>query len=97
MGQNAPTACRAQDDLRGIHATPADLGRFRSEAQAAGGLTHPNIVPVYQVGVEDGQAYFSMKFVMGRTLAAAMADKPLHPREAARYMIAIARAVQHAA
>jgi serine/threonine protein kinase len=82
--------------LRGIHATPADLGRFRSEAQAAGGLTHPNIVPVYQVGVEDGQAYFCMKYVMGRTLAAVMADKPLHPREAARYMIAIARAVQHA-
>jgi serine/threonine protein kinase len=82
--------------LRGIHATPADLGRFRSEAQAAGGLTHPNIVPVYQVGVEDGQAYFCMKYVVGKTLAAAMADKPLHPREAARYMIAIARAVQHA-
>ncbi|MBI3823432.1 MAG: serine/threonine protein kinase [Planctomycetes bacterium] len=82
--------------LRGIHATPADLGRFRSEAQAAGGLTHPNIVPVYQVGEFDGQAYFCMKHVVGRTLAAAMADKPLHPRDAARYMIAIARAVQHA-
>ena len=82
--------------LRGIHATPADLGRFRSEAQAAGGLTHPNIVPVYQVGEQDGQAYFCMKYVVGRTLAAVMADKPLHPREAARYMVAIARAVQHA-
>jgi serine/threonine-protein kinase len=82
--------------LRGIHATPADLSRFRSEAQAAGGLTHPNIVPIYQVGEREGQAYFSMKFVSGRTLAAAMADKPMHPRDAARYMIAIARAVQHA-
>jgi serine/threonine-protein kinase len=59
-------------------------------------LTHPNIVPIYQVGAENGQAYFSMKYVAGRTLAALMADKPLHPREAARYMIAIARAVQHA-
>jgi serine/threonine-protein kinase len=82
--------------LRGIHATEADLNRFRSEARAAGGLTHPNIVPVYQVGAEDGQAYFCMKYVVGRTLAAVMADKPLHPRDAARYMIAIARAVQHA-
>jgi serine/threonine protein kinase len=82
--------------LRGIHATATDLGRFRSEAQAAGGLTHPNIVPVYQVGEQDGQAYFCMKYVVGKTLAALMADKPLHPREAARYMIAIARAVQHA-
>ncbi|MSQ94049.1 MAG: serine/threonine protein kinase [Gemmataceae bacterium] len=82
--------------LRGVHATTADQGRFRSEAQAAGGLTHPNIVPVYQVGEQDGQAYFCMKYVEGRTLAAAMADKPLHPREAAKYMIAIAKAVQHA-
>ncbi len=82
--------------LRGIHATAADQGRFRSEAQSAGGLAHPNIVPIYQVGEHDGQAYFSMKYVAGRTLAALMADKPLHPRDAARYMIAIARAVQHA-
>ena len=82
--------------LRGIHATSADLQRFRSEAQAAAGLTHPNIVPVYQVGAEDGQAYFCMKYVQGRTLAAVMADKPLHPREAAQYMVAIARGVQHA-
>ncbi len=82
--------------LRGIHATPADQVRFRGEAQSAGGLTHPNIVPIYQVGEQDGQAFFSMKYVAGRTLAAVMADKPMHPRDAARYMIAITRAVQHA-
>lgn len=82
--------------LRGIHATAADLNRFDSEAKAAGGLTHPNIVPIYEIGVTDGQAYFSMKYVEGRTLAAVMADKPLHPREAAMYMVAIARAVHHA-
>ena len=82
--------------LRGTRATAADLGRFRGEAMSAGGLTHPNIVPVYQVGEHDGQAYFSMKYVEGRTLAAVMADKPLHPRDAAKYMVTIARAVQHA-
>lgn len=82
--------------LRGVHATAADLNRFRGEAQSAGGLTHPNIVPIYQVGEQDGQAYFSMKYVAGRTLAAVMADKPMHPRDAAKTMIAIARAVQHA-
>jgi serine/threonine protein kinase len=82
--------------LRGIHATAADLGRFRAEALAAAGLNHPNIVPVYQVDEQDGQAYFCMKYVVGKTLAGVMADKPLHPREAAKYMIAIARAVQHA-
>src|SRR5260370_32095641 len=37
-----------------------------------------------------------MKYVAGRTLARAMADKPLPPRQAAAYLAAIARAVQHA-
>ncbi|MBM3995264.1 MAG: serine/threonine protein kinase [Planctomycetes bacterium] len=82
--------------LRGMHASAEDLERFRSEAQAAGALAHPNIVPIFQVGEQDGQAYFCMKYVAGKTLAALMADQPLHPRDAARYMLAIARAVQHA-
>ena len=84
--------------MRGIHATAADLGRFDSEAKGGGGIsTHPNIVPIYQVGEHDAQAFFCMKYVAGRTLAAVMADKLLHPCQAeAQYMIAIARAVQHA-
>lgn len=82
--------------LRGRNASAADLGRFRSEALAVAGLSHPNIVPVYQVGDHDGQAYFSMKYVAGPTLAALVAHGPLPQRQAARYLAAIARAVQHA-
>jgi serine/threonine-protein kinase len=82
--------------LRGEHASAADLARFRGEAQSAAGLSHPNIVPVYEVGECDGQAYFSMKYVEGTTLADLVGHGPLPPRAAARYVATIARAVDHA-
>jgi serine/threonine-protein kinase len=82
--------------LRGEHATAADLARFQVEATAAGILHHPNIVPVYDAGIEDGQAYFSMRYVEGQTLARRMAGAPLRSRDAARYVALVARAVHHA-
>jgi serine/threonine-protein kinase len=82
--------------LRGELATPADLARFRSEAQSAAHLSHPNIVPIYDAGEVDGQAYFSMPCIEGQTLAALMAHGPLRPRDAARYLAAVARAVHYA-
>jgi serine/threonine-protein kinase len=82
--------------LRGAHASVEDLARFRGEAQSAGALTHPNIVPVYQVGEQDGQAFFCMKYVEGMTLAQRVARGPLPQREAARILAAVSRAVHHA-
>jgi serine/threonine-protein kinase len=81
--------------LRGEHASGADLARFRGEAQSAAGLTHPNIVPVYKVDSENGQAYFSMKLVEGQTLSQRVKSGPLPPRDAARYLAAVSRAVHH--
>ncbi len=82
--------------LRGELATPEDRTRFRTEAQAAAHLEHPNIVPVYDAGEHEGRAYFSMRFVEGQTLAALLAKGPMRPRDAARYLAAISRAVQYA-
>ncbi|MGH7173835.1 MAG: serine/threonine-protein kinase [Gemmataceae bacterium] len=82
--------------LNGELATPEDLARFRREAQAAAHLEHRNIVPVYDAGEQEGQAYFSMRLVEGQTLAALLARGPLRPRDAARYLAAISRAVQYA-
>ncbi|OWK46863.1 serine/threonine-protein kinase [Fimbriiglobus ruber] len=78
-------------------ATTTDVARFRAEAEAAARLQHPNIVTVHEVGTHDGQAYFCMEYVEGRTLGQRVAaDGPLPPREAARIVAVIARAVQHA-
>ena len=49
--------------------TAAQLSRFVAEAQITGQLQHPNIVPVYDIGVtERGEVYFVMKRVEGRSL-----------------------------
>jgi serine/threonine protein kinase len=42
--------------------------RFKNEAQAAGRLSHPNIVAVYDYGEDDGAAYIAMEFVEGTPL-----------------------------
>ena len=78
-------------------ATDADRARFRTEAEAAAQLKHPNIVTVHEVGTVGGQAYLCMEYVGGQTLAETVrAGGPLPPRDAARLVAVIARAVEHA-
>lgn len=44
------------------------LARFQREAQAAGRLSHPNIVAIYDYGEEAGTAFIAMEFIEGREL-----------------------------
>src|SRR6266511_3466726 len=47
---------------------PSFLVRFKREAQAAASLSHPNIVAVYDTGVEGATNFIVMEYVEGRTL-----------------------------
>ena len=82
--------------LRRDLATPADLLRFRSEAEAAAQLDHPGIVSIFEVGECDGHPFYSMQFVEGTTLAKRLRQGPLPAREAAALLAKVADAVQAA-
>ena len=57
--------------------TPELVRRFIEEAQIAGQLQHPGVVPVYELGAfADRRPYFTMKLVKGRTLADLLAARP---------------------
>jgi len=53
---------------------PKQIKRFQNEAQAAGQLHHPNIVPVYAVGCERGVHYYSMQLIEGLSLEQVITD-----------------------
>jgi serine/threonine-protein kinase len=84
--------------LGGQLADEQEVKRFRAEAEATARLDHPNIVPVYEVGEQDGWPYFSMKLMEGGSLKERLATSagPMEPREAAIVVGKVARAVHHA-
>ena len=82
--------------LFGTLAGPEFVQRFRTEAAAAASLQHPNIVAIHEVGFREGQHFFAMDYVAGRSLAQIVRDGPLPARRAAGYVKIIAEAIQYA-
>jgi hypothetical protein len=57
--------------------------RFVEEAQITGQLEHPNIVPIHELGVDaQGQLFFTMKLVQGRSLAEVLDQLRQNPKTA---------------
>lgn len=72
--------------------------RFQHEAQTAGQLEHPNIVPIYRVGRAGQVIFFVMKFLRGQSLATAIRERgKLDPPEVRRIILDVAGALGYAA
>jgi WD40 repeat protein len=82
--------------VAGQFAGEREVKRFRSEAQAAARLDHPNIVPIYEFGELEGHPFLSMRFVDGTDLADQLAGKPMDGRRIAQLMSTLARAIHYA-
>lgn len=82
--------------LSGHVASAEDVARFQAEAQAAASLSHPGIVPIFEVDQVEGQHFFAMEFIDGISLSRRVTIGPLEPMEAAMLMRRTADAVQYA-
>lgn len=72
--------------IRPSSAGQADhVRRFEQEARAAAALNHPNIVAIYDVGLEDGSPYIVSELLEGETLRQRLARGALSPRHALDY------------
>ena len=73
------------------------VAKFRTEAQSAAGLEHPNIVNIYDVGSEEGLHYIVMEYVEGITLKTYIEKKgQLSFKEAVSIAIQVARGIEAA-
>ena len=82
--------------LSGALAGADDVKRFRTEAEAAASLDHPNILPIYEIGEHEGSQYFSMKLVEGGSLSKEIPKLLKDPKAAAQILATVARAVHYA-
>ncbi len=76
--------------------TDTSNARFLLEAEAAARLEHPNIIQVYEVGEAGGRAYLALEFVEGPNMASLLDRKPWSPQEAAKWILVLADAMDHA-
>jgi serine/threonine protein kinase len=71
--------------------------RFRREASSAAGLSHPNVVAVFDRGEWDGTYYIAMEYLPGRSLKAVVREHgPLSPPDAIDIVVQILLAVRFA-
>jgi serine/threonine-protein kinase len=78
-GLRRPVALKQLDDAYATNMS--QVANFLREARVTAQIDHPNLVPVYEVGVRDGhRIYYTMKLVEGEDLAVRVRSKPLEER-----------------
>jgi predicted Ser/Thr protein kinase len=83
-------------DVHGLESAEM-VRRFQNEARAAGLLSHPNIVTIYDAGEQDGIFYIAMEFIQGTTLHELLAEQRILPAEdVVQYSRQICRGLDYA-
>ncbi len=80
----------------GDNASVEERERLLREAKAAAGLSHPNIVPIHEFSIHQGQPYFTMDFIDGQPLDRMLESGPINIREAVSIIETVARAISYA-
>ena len=78
----------------GEHSHPEELRRFRREAEAVARLQHPSIVPIFEIGEDNGLPFLVLEFIPGSPLAKKLTGKPWPTRDAVELVATLADAVQ---
>lgn len=93
-GVNRPVAVKVISS--GPFASGEELRRFRTEAEAAANLSHPGLVPIFEVDVCEGRPFYSMEYVPGESLAELSAAGRVTSEKAAALIAEVADAVEYA-
>src|SRR5258706_10776480 len=79
-----------------LHSDPQFKLRFEREAKIIASLEHPSIVPVYDVGEDDGQPYFVMRYMSGGSLSDRIKAKVMTVDEAVKILAQLAPGMDEA-
>src|SRR6476646_1218375 len=79
-----------------LTADKIQLSRFKSEARVASALNHPNILTVYEIGVEGNRHFIATEFIEGITLRSSIARGRIDPRAALEIAVQVASALSAA-
>src|SRR6266550_7429336 len=76
-----------------VTADETQLGRFKNEARTASALNHPNILTVYEIGVEGKVQFIATEFIEGVTLRTALASGRMSAHRALEIAVQVASAL----
>jgi eukaryotic-like serine/threonine-protein kinase len=79
IGRTVAVKTMRLEEMGGNTPRPELLARFHTETRAAGLLSHPNIVVIYDAGNDEDLFYITMEFVAGRSLLAMMEERQAFP------------------
>ena len=75
---------------------PSFAERFKREAKVIASLEHPNIVPIYAFGIDEGVPWMAMRLVSGGTVSSVLKERRLERGEALRILQGVALALDYA-